>query len=101
MQEAYSQEVSSAGFWLGSKDFPQPVFYAYSYPTPITFSEQKVFPNESYYSPEMGEFFFNYNDVQKSNNSEQMLSDFLESTYKASAVSGNWKMEKLERNYKN
>lgn len=101
MQEAYSQEVSSAGFWLGSKDFPQPVFYAYSYPTPITFSEQKVLPNEAYYSPEMGEFFLNYNDVQKSNNSEQMLSDFLESTYKASAVSGNWKRKKLERNYKN
>jgi hypothetical protein len=28
MQEAYSQEVSSAGFWPGSRGFPYPAFYA-------------------------------------------------------------------------
>ncbi|MEM9052832.1 MAG: DUF5996 family protein, partial [Bacteroidota bacterium] len=38
MQEAYSKEVSSAGFWPGSRDFPEPIFYSYCYPTPEGFS---------------------------------------------------------------
>ena len=42
MQEAYSQEVSSAGFWPGSKDFPTPAFYAYAYPGHESFGEQPV-----------------------------------------------------------
>jgi len=57
MQEAYSQEVSSAGFWPGSINSPNPVFYAYVYPTPATFATQKVLPEQAYYSTEMGEFF--------------------------------------------
>ena len=40
MQEAYSQEVSSAGFWPGSKDAPNPVFYSYVYPTPESSREE-------------------------------------------------------------
>ncbi|MFT4755045.1 MAG: hypothetical protein ACI85Q_002610, partial [Salibacteraceae bacterium] len=57
MQEAYSKEVSSAGFWLGSEDSPMPVFYAYAYPSDAAFGKQKVLPAEAFYSPEMGEFF--------------------------------------------
>ncbi len=58
MQEAYSQEVSSCGFWPGSDSFPKPAFYSYCYPTPSDFGKQKVLPNEAFYSEEMGEFFF-------------------------------------------
>jgi hypothetical protein len=97
MQEAYSQEVSSAGFWPGSKDSPHPVFYSYVYPTPETFSKQKVSPDQAYFSPEMGEFFLNYSDVQKSATPENMLYDFLVSTYNAAAKSANWNREMLER----
>jgi hypothetical protein len=77
MQEAYSQEVSSAGFWPGSKDSPMPVFYAYAYPSDASFGEQKVLPKEAFYSPEMGEFFLKYEDVQNSENPEKTLHDFL------------------------
>jgi len=97
MQEAYSQEVSSAGFWPGSKDSPNPVFYSYVYPTPESFAEQKVLPEQAYYSPEMGEFFLNYSDVQKSVNPEKMLYDFLLTTYNAAAESANWDKELLLR----
>jgi hypothetical protein len=89
MQEAYSQEVSSAGFWPGSKDAPNPVFYSYVYPTPESFGEQKILPEEAYFSPEMGEFFLNYSDVQKADNPEKMLYDFLTTTYNAA----NWNKE--------
>ena len=97
MQEAYSREVSSAGFWPGSKDSPNPVFYSYVYPTPESFSKHKVLPEQSYYSPEMGEFFLNYSDVQKSGNPEKMLYDFLATTYHAAAKSANWDRAVLEK----
>lgn len=97
MQEAYSQEVSSAGFWPGSKDAPNPVFYSYVYPTPESFAKQEVFPEQAYYSPEMGEYFLNYSDVQKSDNPDKTLYDFLATTYIAAAKSANWDREVLEK----
>jgi len=97
MQEVYSQEVCSAGFWPGSKDSPNPVFYSYIYPTPESFGKQKVLPEQSYYSPEMGEFFLNYSDVQKAGKPEKMLHDFLESTYSVAAKSADWDREVLEK----
>ncbi len=100
MQEAYSQEVSSAGFWPGSKDVPNPAFYSYVYPTPGSFDEQKVLPEEAYFSPEMGEFFLNYADVQKADNPEKMLYDFLTTTYNAAANSANWNKELVLKDVK-
>ncbi|WP_044205724.1 DUF5996 family protein [Flammeovirga sp. OC4] len=97
MQEAYSKEVSSAGFWLGSKDFPVPSFYAYAYPSAPEFGNQKVAPKQAFYSEEMGEFFLKYEDVQQSDNPEQMLLDFLQSTYEAAAETSKWDRDNLER----
>lgn len=97
MQEAYSQEVSSAGFWPGSKDFPMPAFYAYAYPSDPSFGKQKVLPTEAFYSEEMGEFFLKYEDVQASENPEKMLHAFLQTTYEAAARTSNWNREKLEK----
>ncbi|MET6990829.1 DUF5996 family protein [Sediminicola arcticus] len=97
MQEAYSQEVSSAGFWPGSKDSPMPVFYAYAYPSDASFGEQKVLPKEAFYSPEMGEFFLKYEDVQNSENPEKTLHDFLRTTYEAATKISEWDRTKLEK----
>ena len=96
MQEAYSQEVSSCGFWPGSDAFPEPVFYAYCYPTPASFSSYRIQPNEAFWSNEMGEFMLKYDDVRKSDDPEAMLMAFLTSTYEAAAVTGNWDRERLE-----
>lgn len=99
MQESYSHEVSSAGFWGGSEAFPQPSFYSYSYPTPAAFGEQPVLPKEAFYSNEMGEFFLPYNVVRQAADPEQMLMQFLQSTYEASASTGKWDTEALEFNF--
>jgi len=90
MQEAYSHEVSSCGFWPGSEAFPQPAFYAYCYPTPDAYGQQPVSPPEAFYSKEMGEFFLMYEVVQQSDNPEQVLDQFLQSTYDAAAKTANW-----------
>lgn len=97
MQEAYSKEVSSAGFWLGSKDFPFPAFYAYAYPGNESFGKQKVHPKQAFWSDEMGEFFLKYEDVQKSTTPEKVLVSFLQSTYDAAANTSAWNREKLEK----
>jgi len=96
MQEAYSHEVSSAGFWPGSVDFPFPAFYAYCYPTPPTFGLQGVKPAEAFYSKEMAEFFLKYEDLIAQDNPESVLLSFLQSTYEAAAITGNWDRESLE-----
>ncbi len=97
MQEAYSQEVSSAGFWPGSKDSPVPVFYAYAYPSDARFGEQKVSPKEAFYSSDMGEFFLKYEDVQNAEDPEKMLYDFLRTTYEAAVNTSDWNRTKLEK----
>ncbi len=97
MQEAYSQEVSSAGFWPGSKDSPVPVFYSYAYPSDPNFGKENVLPAEAFYSEEMGEFFLKYEDVQQSSDPEKILMEFLQTTYKAAVNTSDWNSEKLEK----
>ncbi|MEO0405485.1 MAG: DUF5996 family protein, partial [Bacteroidota bacterium] len=99
MQEAYSKEVSSCGFWPGSKDFPHPIFYAYGYPSAEEFSKQPVKPESAFWSPEMGEFMLKYEDVIQSENPEQMLMDFFNSTYEATARTSKWNRNELEYNH--
>ena len=96
MQESYSHEVSSCGFWVGNEQFPQPVFYSYCYPTPENFGKQRVKPAEAFYSAEMGEFLLNYDLVQRSTDPEKVLLEFLQSTYEAAATVGKWDREALE-----
>jgi len=96
MQEAYSHEVSSCGFWGGSPDFPFPVFYSYCYPTPEAFGRQSVKPDAAFYSTEMGEFLLKYDDVINADDPESYLLEFLQSTYEAAANIGNWDRNNLE-----
>ncbi len=95
MQEAYSHEVSSCGFWPGSEDSPHAAFYSYCYPTPNTFKDQTVKPKEAFYSQEMGEFFLPYEAVRQSADPEAMLTAFLQSTYEAAADTGHWDRDAL------
>ncbi|HAA14413.1 MAG TPA: hypothetical protein DCE41_23120 [Cytophagales bacterium] len=97
MQEAYSQEVSSAGFWPGGDAFPVPIFYSYCYPSPEEFAKASVAPKEAFWSPEMGEFVLKYEDVRASPDPEATLMDFLRTTYAAAADTGNWDRAALEK----
>lgn len=90
MEEAYSHEVSSCGFWLGNEKNRSPVFYSYCYPTPSDFGKQPVAPAEAFFSQEMGEFILPYEVVRQSKNPTETLLQFLRSTYKAAAETANW-----------
>lgn len=96
MQEAYSHEVSSAGFWPGNPDFPEAAFYSYCYPTPEAFQAQPVQPEAAYYHQELGEFILPYEAVQQADDPEATLMDFLRTTYEAAANTGDWDRAALD-----
>lgn len=96
-REAYSHEVSSAGFWPGG-GIDYPAFYSYAYPAPEAFPQARVAPEEAFYSAELGEFLLPYDAVRNASDPGEALMAFLESTYDAAATLGRWDRAMLECN---
>jgi len=96
-REAYSHEVSSAGFWPGGGDIQGPGFYSYAAPEPSGFAQQHVRPAAAFYHPQLKEFLLMYDDVRASPSPEAALMEFLQSTYAAAADLGKWDRRALER----
>jgi hypothetical protein len=94
--EAYSHEVSSAGFWPGSGAIDYPAFYSYAYPEPPGLRAARVAPNAAFFSETLGEFILPYDAVRTAANPEQALLEFLQSTYEAAANAAKWDREALE-----
>jgi len=96
MQEAYSHEVSSAGFWPGGRGVDAS-FYSYAYPSPPELAKSKVRPEAAFYHAELGEFLLPYEAVRSAANPDAALLDFLCSTYEAVAEVSGWDRAALER----
>jgi hypothetical protein len=96
-REAYSHEVSSAGWWPGDARFPEPAFYSYMYPEPAGFPDVRIRPAEAYYHPELREFVLPYEAVRNAQRPDELLLQFLQSTYEAGAELGGWDRRALER----
>jgi hypothetical protein len=94
-REAYSHEVSSAGFWPGNDSFPQPAFYSYAYPEPEGFRDKPV-PSGAYFDKALGEFLLPYDAVRAAGDPDRLLLDFLSATYTAAADAGRWDRAALE-----
>jgi hypothetical protein len=94
--EAYSHEVSSAGFWPGSGAIDYPAFYCYAYPEPAGFRTALVRPDMAFFSEALGEFILPYDAVRTAAQPDQALLEFLQSTYEAAANAANWDREALE-----
>ena len=95
-REAYSHEVSSAGFWPGGGDIKGPAFYSYAAPEPPGFAVQRVRPEAAFYHPELKEFLLMYDDVRGAASPKAALMEFLQSTYDAAADCGKWDRKALE-----
>lgn len=96
MQEAYSHEVISAGWWPGGGEVQEAAFYCYAAPAPSGFAQQPVRPSEAFYHSGMGEYLLMYDDVRKAKSPTRALMEFLQSTYEAGATTGKWDREALE-----
>ncbi|HLT47669.1 MAG TPA: DUF5996 family protein [Rubricoccaceae bacterium] len=96
MHEAYSHELSSAGFWPGT-GLGEAAFYAYAYPAPDGFSTAPVAPEAAYFHEGLGEFLLPYESVRTAADPDEALLAFLQSTYEAAADRAGWDRPALER----
>jgi hypothetical protein len=96
MQEAYSHEVASAGFWPGA-GLGEPAFYAYAYPEPEGYRDADVRPAAAHYHEELGEYVLPYEAVRAADDPDAALMSFLQTTYEAAADLGEWDRKGLER----
>jgi hypothetical protein len=95
-REAYSQEVSSLGFWPGADAMPMAIFYSYAYPEPKGFSEAKVKPDAASYNAQFREFVLPYDAVRTAKSPDDAILDFAQSTYDAASQLGSWDRAALE-----
>jgi len=94
-REAYSHEVSSAGFWPGNDIYPHAAFYSYAYPEPEGYRACRV-TKGAYFDEKLGEFLLPYDVMRGAGDPDALLLDFLSSTYAAAADSGKWDRAALE-----
>jgi hypothetical protein len=95
MHEAYSHEVSSAGWWPSSPELG-PIFYSYMYPQPDAFPRSRVSPGRAAFDPELGLFVLREDDLQDLAEPDAAVLGFLQSTYEAGADLAGWDRATLE-----
>jgi hypothetical protein len=95
-REAYSHEVSSAGFWPGGGPFDHAAFYSYAYPAPEGFATAEVAPAAALFKTELGEFLLPYDAMRSARDPDATLMEFLQTTYAAAANLGKWDRRVLE-----
>jgi hypothetical protein len=95
MEEAYSHEVSSAGWWPRSAA-PGPSFYSYAYPEPDGYPSAAVWPAGAFYDSDLGEFMLPYDAVRAAADPDAAVLQFLQTTYEAGAHLGGWDRSALE-----
>jgi Family of unknown function (DUF5996) len=97
MQEAYSHEVISAGWWPGGGDVKDAAFYCYAAPEPQGFAAARVYPQAARYESKVGEFLLMYDEVRRASSPSSTLLEFLQSTYEAGANLAKWDRKALDR----
>jgi len=96
VREAYSHEVSSAGFWPGGGGIDYPAFYSYAYPAPPDFARAAIRPAGAFFHPTLGEFILPYDAVREAADPEAALLDFLHSSYDSAADLAGWDRAALD-----
>jgi hypothetical protein len=95
-REAYSQEVSSLGFWPGNEAMPQALFYSYAYPEPKGFADAKIAPAGASYNSQLHEFVLPYETMRAMTSPDEALLEFAQSTYDAASTLAKWDRAALE-----
>jgi uncharacterized protein DUF5996 len=97
MAEAYSHEVSSAGFWPGNGGYGRAAYYVYAYPEPAGYGKSTVHTNGAFYDEGLGQFILPYDAVRLAADPDALLLGFLQETYEAAAELAKWDRAALER----
>jgi hypothetical protein len=97
MNEAYSHECASVGFWPGNGGYGRAAFYAYAYPEPDGFGAEPVRPAAATYNSDVGQFLIDYDAIRSAASPDDALLDFMQTTYEAAANRAAWDRAALER----
>ena len=97
MDEAYSHEVSSCGFWPGNGGYGRAAFYVYAYPEPAGYGDTRLKTAAASYEKNLGQFILPYDAVRQAHDPDALLLGFLQETYEAAAELGKWDRKALER----
>jgi hypothetical protein len=89
----HDAEQACAGFWPGDDSFPQPAFFAYTWPKPAGIETARVEPDGAAWSAQLGEFLLPYEAVRTAPDPGRALLAFLETTYRAGAEAAGWAPE--------
>ncbi|KTD20804.1 Uncharacterised protein [Legionella lansingensis] len=92
-RNAMNETQIETGWWSGSVNYPRPAYYSFTYPQPNGIEQSQIKPAAARWDSSMGLFILDYDDVQKSQNPEEDLYMFLESTYKAGSELAQWEKE--------
>jgi hypothetical protein len=95
MWEAYSHEVSSAGWWPLSPDLG-PSFYSYTYPQPPGFEGARIGPVISHFNHEYSEFVMRDEDISTCPDPGRAILEFLQTSCEAGADHAGWDRVALE-----
>jgi Family of unknown function (DUF5996) len=95
MEEAYSREESSMGWWPTSQVIG-PAFYSYTYPEPEGYRSARVRPDDAGFDDDLGEFILPYDAVRRAGDPDAVALAFFQSTYEAGADLGGWDRRALE-----
>lgn len=88
MHEAYSDEVSSAGYWPGGAE--EGVFYAYAYPHPDGYDTHPGVEAPGYWDSTLGEYVLPYHLARAEADPEATILRFLEQTHRAAEETAGW-----------
>jgi len=91
MAEAYSEEVSSCGYWPGGA--AEGIFYSYAYPEPAGFRAADTQPAEAYFDQQLGEHVLPYAAVRAASDPDAYLRGFLDSTFLAAHNLARWPVD--------
>ena len=97
MDEAYSHEVSSCGFWPGNGGYGRAAFYVYAYPEPAGYGATRLNTAGAAYDDKLGQFILPYDAVREARDPDALLLGFLQETYEAAAGLAKWDRKALER----
>jgi hypothetical protein len=97
MDEAYSHEVSSCGFWPGNGGYGRAAFYVYAYPEPASYGATRLRTAQAAYDEKLGQFILPYDAVRLARDPDTLLLGFLQETYEAAAELAKWDCKALER----
>jgi hypothetical protein len=97
MNEAYSHEVSSCGFWPGNGGYGRAAFFVYAYPEPAGYGETRLRTGDAFYDKGLGQFILPYDAVRQASDPDALLLTFLQETYESTAERAGWDRPALER----